>query len=150
MNQQEKSLLHGLYYHREIVGDELPYDPAEIAWVLQQRIPRTRKWLADGKLQSIQGTGDDYLARLAAVDTASRRPLKYLHSRGLIHCRTDGGGLRITVTGDGADLARELDTWFGRLNFLYREHKEGLVNLLLTVAVSVVTALLTALLVDSG
>jgi hypothetical protein len=50
------------------------------------------------------------------------------------------------VTFAGADRAIRLHTRRGRADLWYREHKDGIIGLLLTVLVSCVTALITVLL----
>ena len=126
MNKEEEQILHGLYYHREIVGEELPFTAGEINWLINTPIPKGREWLGpDGKLKSTESNTDNYLASIGATSAAARRPLAYLHTSGYITYKSDGGFFRIAVTGAGADLARELNTFWGRANILHRKHKNG-------------------------
>lgn len=144
MNMEEARLLHGLYYHREIVGEELPYSAAELNWLVQTPIPNGKQWLGeDGKLKSIETMADDYLASIGATSAAAGRPLAYLEASGYIKYRKDANFFRIAVTAIGADLARELDTRLGRINILYKKHKDGVLWFLATVLISLITALLT-------
>lgn len=141
MNKQEAQIIHGLYFHREMVGETIPYSANEIAWLAQTKIPETRKWKkTDGKLHSMENKGDNYLASVGAISAAVQRPLRYLHETGLIQYQTEHGQLRISVTAAGADIARELDSWYGRANLLYKNHKEGLLWLLITILVSLITS----------
>jgi len=141
MNKQEARIIHGLYFHREMVGESIPYSANEIAWLAQVKIPETRNWQkADGKLHSVENKSDDYLASVGATSAAAQRPLRYLHETGFIQYQTEHGQLRISVTAAGADIARELDTWYGRANLLYKNHKEGLLWFLATVLVSLITS----------
>lgn len=144
MNQEEARLLHGLYYHREIVGEELPFTAAELNWLVNTSIPEGKKWKGEGgKLKSLESDADDYLAGIGATSAAASRPLAYLQSHGYIRYKKGSNFLRIAVTGAGADVARELDTFWGRVNLLYKRHKDGVLWLLATVLVSLITTLVT-------
>lgn len=144
MNTEEARLLHGLYYHREIVGEELPYSAAELNWLVETPIPKGKRWLGDdGKLKSIETKADNYLASIGATSAAAGRPLAYLEASGYIKYRKDANFFRIAVTGSGADLARELDTRLGRINIIYKKHKDGVLWFLATVLTSLITTLLT-------
>jgi hypothetical protein len=129
MNKEEERILHGLYYHREIVGEEMIYTASEINWLKNTSIPNGRKWKGeDGRLKSIEIPNEDYLASIAATSAAAKRPLAYLQEKGYITCKNEGHYFRIAVTVAGADLARELDT--RGLDVAYRalleEHQEKL------------------------
>jgi hypothetical protein len=148
MDKYEKRVIHGLYFHREHINEEMIYDAAEINWLVNTPIPRTKKWAgSDGKLQRLAAPEDDYLARLALVSAASKQRLAYLSGAGMIDYTREGGSFRVTVRIAGADKARELDSVVGRINDWYVERKDGVLSLIVTVAVSVVTALITSLVV---
>lgn len=141
-------MLHGLYYHREIVGEALKYSAAEINWLVHTRIPRTRLWVdAEGKLKSKEVSGDDYLMSIGATSAQSTRPLAYLEEAGFIKYGRMAGVFKIQVTAKGAEIARQLDSWMGRRELWYSEHRDGVLGLLLTIAVSVITAWVTATIV---
>lgn len=144
MNKEEEQILHGLYYHREIIGEEIPFTASEINWLVNTPISKGREWFGpDGRLKSMESKSDNYLASIVTTSAAAVRPLSYLQASGYITYRKDGDVLRIAVTGSGADLARELNTFWGRANVRYRKHKDGVLWFLATVLVSVVTTLIT-------
>jgi hypothetical protein len=58
--------------------------------------------------------------------------------------------LRIRLTADGLELARKLNSVWGTANYLYQQHKDGILGLLLTILVSVVTAYITTILTTSS
>lgn len=143
MNRAEAKILHGLYFHRKMVGEEVIYSASELKWLAQASFSAGRNWQGeDGKLKSFESDGQDYLARIGATSTDAQRPIRYLEASGYITC-SSSGGFRIAITAKGADLARELDSWYGRLNILYRENKDGVFWLVVTVLVSVITTLVT-------
>lgn len=152
MNTEEKRLLHGLYFHREMIGEGMIYSAEELAWLARTPIPHGRRWQTDdGKLQKVQGTGQgNWLTEYSALTAQAMRPLKYLHDAGYIRIETGrlGDSSRIAVTKEGADLARELDTRFGRFSLWYKENKDGVLGLLITVLVSALTAAITSQLGD--
>ena len=74
-------------------------------------------------------------------------PLRYLQYRRLIkYTPRSDATLSIAVTFAGADRAIRLHTRRGRMDLWYREHKDGILGLATTVAVSLVTALIVVLL----
>ncbi len=149
MNKQERQILHGLYFHRELIGEKLQYEANEILWLADNAIPKTRQWQRDGKLQSLPSATEDYLRARGAVSADSTRHVSYLANADYIDLERKDGMFRIGVTVTGADLARQLDSRFGRLNYWYAGHKNGVVGLLVTVLVSIVAAALTAFVVSS-
>jgi len=144
MNKEEEKILHGLYFNREIVGEDVPYSPSEINWLIKSSIENGKKWRGkDGKLQSIYNESDDYMESIGATSAAAERPLSYLQDAGYINYKKDSNYFRIAVTGKGADIARELDTRIGRFNLIYKKNKDGILWFVATVLVSLITTLLT-------
>jgi hypothetical protein len=73
-------------------------------------------------------------------------PLRYLQYRRLItYARRSDGMLYAAVTFAGADRAIRLHTRRGRMDLWYREHRDGIVGISITVLLSFITALLTVL-----
>lgn len=147
MNTEEKRILHGLYFHRQMIGEGMLYSADELAWLTRTPIPQGRNWSSeDGKLKVLREQGDDWWQEYATVTAQALRPLQYLHEAGYIRLERNrhDGGLRIAVTRQGADLARELDSRFGRFSLWYGEHKDGLLGLLITILVSALTAAITS------
>ena len=144
MNKEEEKILHGLYFNREIVGEDVPYSPSEINWLIKSSIENGKKWRGkDGNLQSIYNESDNYLESIGATSAAAQRPLSYLQDAGYIIYKKDSNYFRIAVTGKGADIARELDTRMGRFNLIYKKNKDGILWFIATVLVSLITTLLT-------
>ena len=143
MNSDEAKILHGLYFHRQMIGEELHYSAGEIRWLTLHSFGEGKEWQRpDGTLNSFESGPDHQLALIGATSADAQRPVTYLLAAGYITCK-NSVGFRISVTAAGADLARELDSWLGRLNVLYKKHKDGVVWLTATVLVSLVTALVT-------
>lgn len=143
MNSAEAKVLHGLYFHRQMIGEEMTYSAAELKWLAEVSFEEGRNWQGqDGKLHALESKNDDYLARLGATSADAQRPIRYLEAAGYITC-SDAGGFLISVTAKGADMARELDSWLGRLNILYKKNKDGVIWLIATVLVSLITTLVT-------
>lgn len=143
MNKEEERILHGLYYHREIVGEEMIYSASEINWLKNTSIRNGRKWKGeDGRLKSIEIPNEDYLASIGATSAAAKRPLAYLQEAGYITYKKDANYFRIAVTGTGADLAREFDTFWGRANLRYKRHKNGVLWFLAASLIFIITQLL--------
>ncbi|MDP1776178.1 MAG: hypothetical protein Q8K94_06125 [Moraxellaceae bacterium] len=146
MNKEEKQVLHGLYFYREMIGEEHSFTEGEIAWLIHTPLPRGRNWQdASGNLKTLSGKGDwpeEY--ELAGIRVL--RPLTYLNEAGyrVLERRPYAGDLHIAVTRKGADYARALNSWYGRIGVWYVEHKDGIVGLLITILVSALTAIITS------
>jgi len=144
MNKEEEQILHGLYYDRQVVGEEMIYAAKEINWLANTPISKGREWRnSDGKCKSIEEKKEDWLASICATGAVALKRLSYLQTSGYITFKKEGDYFRITVTGSGADLARELDTFWGRRNIQYKKHKDGVLWFIATVLVSLITTLIT-------
>lgn len=144
MNKIEAQILHGIYHHREMVGEDMPFTASEINWLINSCIPITKNWQdKNGKLKTLEEKNEDYLASIGATSAAAIRPLSYLQEAGYINYKKDHNYIRISVTGKGADVARELDTKLGRANLFYKNHKNGLLWFMATILVSIITTLIT-------
>jgi len=142
MNWAEAKILHGVYHHREMVGEAIPYSAGELNWLINASWKEGKQWVGeDQKFNSVEVDHDNWLARHGLTSATAERPLAYLQEHGFLNYNKESGLFRIKVTGRGADTARELATWYGRMNYLYKMHKDGLLWLLATVAVSLCTTL---------
>ena len=62
MNKTEAKILHGLYFHREMIGEEMIYSAAEINWLANVSFGEANNWQnSEGHLQSLETENDDYL-----------------------------------------------------------------------------------------
>ena len=76
-------------------------------------------------------------------------PLRYLHYRRLIKLTPAGDeAVDVSVTFAGADRAMRLHTRVGRMELWYQEHRDGFLGIVITVAVSFITALIAVAIVD--
>lgn len=145
VNTAEKRVLHGIYYHRQMVGEFMPYRAPELNWLIAHPYHEHSEWLKNGQLQMLQSPAADWLEAHGKTTADTDRPLRYLEAKGYLELNYEGG-FRMAVTAEGADMARELHNWHGRINLFYKEHKDGFFWFFGTVLVSVVTTLITTLL----
>lgn len=145
MNEVEERLLHGLWHRYEVVGSELSATTREIKWLFENSIPRTRQWTSSGKLRVGGSTIDEQVELAGGVTAEVTNAFRMLESKGYVKFRTEDRYVRYAVTGLGAERARQLDTRLGRWDALYREHKDGLLNLIITIVVAAITAVFAAL-----
>lgn len=153
MTKEEKQALHGLYHGcGEVVGRTVKIRSEEIIWLLNTRIPATRNWRQpNGGFQWMEADCEgDYRSELAAGRRRAERPLSHLSHSGFIQCTDRDGLFEIALTAKGAQVARELNSRFGRANHFYKEHKDGILGILLVILISVVTTLTTNFLTSSG
>ena len=147
LNEAEKRILHGLYVDLGVVDGYQTYRLVEAAWLLNCPYSKAESWRGtDGQFKQITSAADSPLHQIEISRTA--QALSHLAGAGLIVQLKpfNYGPLRqIAMTYQGAVAARSLATWYGRIGFWYRERKDGLIGLVITVAVSIATTLLTLL-----
>jgi hypothetical protein len=145
----EDRILHGLYYYRENIEEDVQVTSEQLLWLAMHPLREGDAWRRDGKLQSLDASGfpDDVRAKLLTVKI--ELPLRYLQYRRLItFARRSDGTIYTAVTFAGADRAIRLHTRRGRLDLWYREHRDGILGVSITVLISFVTALITVLTVS--
>jgi hypothetical protein len=145
--EDEDRILHGLYYHRESIDEDVLVSGEQVLWLAMHPLHEGEAWNKEGQLQSVDTSAfsDDVQSKL--VTAKLELPLRYLQYRRLIkYTGRSDATLSIAVTFAGADRAIRLHTRRGRLDLWYREHKDGIVGLITTVLVSLATALITVLL----
>jgi hypothetical protein len=140
--EDEDRILHGLYYHRESIDEEVLVSGEQVLWLAMHPLPEGEAWSKDGRLQSVDASAFQAEVQNKLVTAKLELPLRYLQYRRLIKytVRSDAA-LSIAVTFAGADRAIRLHTRRGRMDLWYREHKDGILGLAITVIVSFVTAL---------
>jgi len=149
--KEEAQLLHGIYFAcNQTVGITVPFRSWEILWALHAGIPETARWrLPNGGFKSFESKKDsdgDCLQDLTKLRSRVLPSLTYLREAGYVSYESTSAQdmFNIAVTFKGAELARALNTKIGRLNIWCRKNKDGLLGVLITILVSIITAMLTA------
>lgn len=143
MTKQEKQIIHGLYFGAtKDLTKTMGYRDSEILWLVNTKIPETANWKMDnGGLQMFESPkNSDYLDDIVKPHKEALNYLAYLKSTDHITLEENQGKFEIRLTGKGAQLARDLNTCLGRMNIWYKEHKDGVLGILITVCVSALTA----------
>src|ERR1700675_4936233 len=139
-------ILHGLYYYRENIDEDVQVSSNELLWLAMNPLRDGAAWLKDGMLQSLDASEFPVDVRAKLLTAKLELPLRYLQYRRLIkYARRSDGMLYAAVTFAGADRAIRLHTRRGRMDLWYREHRDGIVGVSITVFISFITALLTVL-----
>jgi hypothetical protein len=145
----EDRILHGLYYHRETIDENVQVSNEQLLWLAMHPLRDAEAWERNGKLQSLDVSEFPTDVRAKLITAKLDLPLRYLQYRRLItSTRRSDGMLYAAVTFAGADRAIRLHTRRGRIDLWYRERKEGIVGLTITVFVSALTALITVLVIS--
>ena len=140
----EDRILHGLYYHREAIDEDLQVSGEQILWLAMHPLQVGEAWEENGQLQSLDMEQFPAEIRSKLIAAKLELPLRYLQYRRLIkYTRCNDSTLSVAVTFAGADRAIRLHTRRGRMDLWYRENKDGMLGLVTTVAISMITALLT-------
>jgi hypothetical protein len=143
----EDRILHGLYFYRESIDEEVPVSGEQVLWLAMHPLREGEAWHKEGQLQSVDTSAFPAEVQSKLVTAKLELPLRYLQYRRLIKysARSDAT-FSIAVTFAGADRAIRLHTRRGRMDLWYQEHKDGILGMMATVIVSFVTALITVLL----
>lgn len=140
----EDRILHGLYYYRESIDENVQVTSEQLLWLAMHPLRDGEAWRRDGELQSLDASTfpEDIRAKLLTVKIDL--PLRYLQYRRLItFARRSDGTVYAAVTFAGADRAIRLHTRRGRMDLWYREHRDGIFGMSITVLISLITALIT-------
>jgi hypothetical protein len=142
----EDRILHGLYYYRENIDEDFTVSLEQVLWLAMHPLREGESWQRDGHPQSVDAQEFPPELRKKLLAAKLELPLRYLQYRRLIkYVKNRDHMLTVSVTFAGADRAIRLHSARGRLDLWYREHKDGVLGLSLTVLIAFVTALLTIL-----
>jgi hypothetical protein len=143
----EDRILHGLYYHRENIDEDVTVTGEQVLWLAMHPLREGETWNREGQLQSVDTSAFPAEIQSKLVTAKLELPLRYLQYRRLIkYTRCDDATLSVAVTFAGADRAIRLHTRRGRMDLWYRDHKDGILGIITTIVVSFVTAVIAVLL----
>ncbi len=141
--KDEDRILHGLHYFRESLEEEFTVTCEQILWLAAHSFADGAGWYKDGELQSFDCSVVPAELRRKLLMSKFELPLRYLHYRRLIKLTQAGEDAAcVALTFAGADRAMRLHTRVGRLEVWYQDHRDGFLGIVVTVAVSFITALL--------
>jgi len=144
----EDRILHGLYYYQESIDEEVSVTGEQLLWLAMHPLREGDSWQKGGQLQSLDTSAFPEEIQSKLVTAKLELPLRYLQYRRLVKYTTrSDAAVSIAVTFAGADRAIRLHTRRGRMDLWYRDHKDGILGLITTILISLVTALITVLVV---
>src|SRR3984893_17200433 len=147
--KDEDRILHGLHYFRESLDEEFTVTCDQILWLAAHSYADGGSWYKDGDLQSFDCSVIPMELRRKLLMSKFELPLRYLHYRRLIKFTPAGDeAVNVSVTFAGADRAMRLHTRLGRMELWYQEHRDGFLGIVITVAVSFITALIAVGIVE--
>ena len=142
----EDRILHGLYFYRESIDEEFSASAEQLLWLAMHPLREADAWERNGELQHLDTEAFPDEIRVKLLAAKLELPLRYLQYRRLIkYAKNRDATYIVSVSFAGADRAIRLHSARGRLDLWYREHRDGVVGLGLTILISFVTALLTIL-----
>jgi hypothetical protein len=145
----EDRILHGLYYYRENIDEDVQVTREQLLWLAMHPLREGEAWNKNGQLQSLNPSEFPEEIRGKLITAKLELPLRYLQYRRLItYARRSDGMLYAAVTFAGADRAIRLHTGRGRTDLWYREHRDGIAGVSITILISFITALITILVVN--
>jgi hypothetical protein len=144
--KDEDRILHGLYYYRESIDEDIAVTGDQLLWLAAHSCDEGIGWFANDQLQSFDSSAVPLEIRDKLLASKLEMPLRYLQYRRLIkYTRPDDKFFQVAVTFAGADRAMRLHTRLGRMEVWYQEHKDGFLGIVVTIAVSMATAVVTVL-----
>src|ERR1700719_2563309 len=147
--KDEDRILHGLHYFRETLDEEFAVTCDQILWLAAHSYADGNSWYKDGDLQSFDCSVIPTELRRKLLMSKFELPLRYLHYQRLIKFTSAGDeAVNVSVTFAGADRAMRLHTRVGRMELWYQEHRDGFFGVVITAAVSFITALMAVALVE--
>jgi hypothetical protein len=147
--KDEDRILHGLHYFRESLDEEFTVTSEQILWLAAHSFADGGSWHKDGDLQGFDCSVIPIELRRKLLMSKYELPLRYLHYRRLIKFTPAGDETaNVSVTFAGADRAMRLHTRMGRMELWYQEHRDGFFGIVVTAAVSFITALMAVALVE--
>lgn len=148
LTEAEKRILHGVYLRRPRIDEWYVYRSLELAWLIDHNYACAGEWGAGVKLmERVLDPNADMFGPASATHQELTAILTHLRGAGLIEWQALPPvqlSQRFRVTYQGAQIARMLRTRRGRLSVWYSEHKDGVIGLLITAAVSALTSLVVA------
>ena len=140
--KDEDRILHGLHYYRESIDLEFTVTSDQVLWLAAHPYSYGANWSKNGEPQHVDTSVVPLELRDKLIMSKFDLPLRYLHYRRLIKLvRIGDDEANVAVTFAGADRAMRLHTRLGRIELWYQEHKDGVLGLVTTIAVSFITAL---------
>lgn len=147
--KDEDRILHGLHYFRESLDEEFTVTSEEILWLAAHSFADAGSWHKDGELQGFDCSVIPLELRRKLLMSKFELPLRYLHYRRLIKFTPVGEETaNVSVTFAGADRAMRLHTRLGRMELWYQEHKDGFLGIIITAAVSFITAMIAVAIIE--
>jgi hypothetical protein len=140
--KDEDRILHGLHYFRESIDEEFIATSEEILWLAAHSFADGANWQKDGELQRFDSSIIPEELRRKLLLSKFEVPMRYLQYRRLVKYSPGGDDtVNVAVTFAGADRAMRLHTRLGRMELWYQEHRDGLLGIVTTIIVSLITAL---------
>ncbi|HLZ98838.1 MAG TPA: hypothetical protein VKP66_12945 [Steroidobacteraceae bacterium] len=147
--KDEDRILHGLHYFRESLDEEFTVTSEQILWLAAHSFADGSGWHKDGELQGFDCSAIPIELRRKLLMSKFELPLRYLNYRRLIKLTPAGDEtVNVAVTFAGADRAMRLHTRLGRMELWYHENRDGFLGIVMTMAVSFVTALIAVAIVE--
>lgn len=147
MLRTEKNILQGMYERQPSPNRWLVYSYDEIRWLDRKRRREVKRWIV----------GDDRLQRYSPHEAYAEgqivinshgcvmRWITFLEGKGLIKSAAEElMNIRLSLTAEGVETARQCRSGWGRLELLYQERRNGIAGLLITILISAITSLITA------
>jgi hypothetical protein len=150
--QPGDKILLGLYRFQPILTEELPLEVGELAWLLDYRW--VKEWKVENgfnkyKYPASKGANSSHLERPLKDKARITKVLSVLSAKCHISFIAPVGfdhTFKIQILPSGLLRAEKLDSFRGKIGLWYTDNKNGIIGLIITVLVSVVTALITTML----
>ncbi len=148
MDKIELKILNGIYINNGLIDDGIVYYIHELNWLINNELDRALEWhKGNGQYNSTGNEisdNSDPIYDNAILNRKILKALTYLKGKHYIDFFEKGSGqYKISVTLEGCEVARKIQTTIGKVDLWYQDKKDGVIWILITVGVSIITTLIT-------
>jgi hypothetical protein len=145
-------ILLGLYRFRPVLDDDLPLDTGQLAWLLDNGV---KNWISSDGIKRYEYPAMEEKNETSYLDRPLRDKARVIKALSILTAKKQvsfvsptgfNSTFRIKLLSDGLLRAEKLDSYFGKLELLYTDNKNGIIGLLLTAIISAIVSLLTTIL----
>jgi len=152
MTSDQKKILNGIFCNYPVVNEGICYDAPELNWLFKNKLSEGKNWRGDDNKFKMITTGltdkdGNYLDKIGKLQYRILKSLSYLKGKGYIDYEKDQYRYRILLTAEGYEIAKRLQTYWGRIDLWYRRNKDGIIWFLLTVLTSAIVTIITSIII---
>jgi hypothetical protein len=154
MKTSDKILL-GIYNHWPRLDDSISFKTGELAWIVHHGLVdwRQKNGWKEVEYPADKGSNDSYMDKPLKDRNRVATELSILQANDCIQFERPSGfdmNFRVQLLSKAFLRAEKLSSWIGRVDLWYSEKKNGILGLVVTIIVSIITAWITSMIVSKS